>query len=82
MARKPKKWPDYALNSLEGTLLHLKTIERLSRAVQVAAKAGDQSEVIILAGDVRERSQDAVHLLVQARTGEYELEHNTTAAAA
>lgn len=72
MARKPKKWPDYALGSLEGTLLHLKTIERLSRAVQVAAKAGDQAEVIILAGDVRERALNSTHLLVQARTGEYD----------
>lgn len=71
MSHRPRKWPDYALNSLEGTLLHLKTIEAISRQVQTAAKAGDSMEVLILAGDIRERTQNAVQLLVQAKTGDY-----------
>lgn len=71
MPRPLKKWPTYALDSLEGTLFHLKTISEISRQVLVAAKAGDTLEVAMLAGDIRERSQEAAHLLVQARIGDY-----------
>lgn len=71
MPRPIKKWPTYALDSLEGTLFHLKTIGEISRQVQVAAKDGDALAITILAGDIRERSQEAVHLLVQARIGDY-----------
>ncbi len=72
MARKPKKWPDYALSSLEGVLVHLKNIEQLSRQAQVAARDGDRLTAVILNGDIRAQAQSATHLLVQARTGEYE----------
>jgi hypothetical protein len=72
MPRPIKRWPNYALESLEGTLFELKSIAEISRQVQVAAKNGDAMEVAMLAGDIRERTQSAVHLLVQARTGEYE----------
>jgi hypothetical protein len=71
MSQRPKKWPDYALGSLEGTLFELKSIAEISRQVQVAAKNGDALEVTMLAGDIRERTQSAVHLLVQARTGDF-----------
>lgn len=73
MPRPIKKWPDYALGSLEGTLLHLKAISELTRQVQDAATKGDPMQVVILGGDIRERSLNAVHLLVQARTGDYDL---------
>lgn len=69
--RKPKKWPDYALSSLEGVLVHLREIEKLSRLAQVAAKDGDRLAAVILNGDIREKAQSATHLLVQARTGQY-----------
>lgn len=72
MPRPIKKWPDYALGSLEGTVIKLKNIQALSREAQVAAKSGDIGQVIILYGDVRDEALHAVHLLVQARTGEYE----------
>lgn len=80
MGRPLKKWPDYALRSLEGTLIHLKTIDQLSREAQVAAQQGDRMGAVILNGDIRKRAQDAVHLLVQARTGEYEKDEYVTAA--
>lgn len=78
MARRPKKWPTYALDSLEGTLFHLKGIIELTREAQVAAKEGDRMMAVILNGDIRERAQDAVHLLIQARVGNYECEHDPT----
>jgi hypothetical protein len=72
MPRPVKKWPTYALDSLEGTLLQLKQINEISRQVQMAAKDGDAAQVGMLAGDIRDRALDAVHLLVQARTGDYQ----------
>lgn len=72
MSQKPKKWPDYALGSLEGTLLHLKTIDGLARQVQEAAKQGDAIQASILSGDIRGKTIDAIALLHQARTGDYE----------
>lgn len=74
MARKPKKWPDYALSSLENSLMHLRSIEQLSRQAQIAAKNGDRLEAVIINGDIRLRAQSAIHLLVQAKTGEYDQE--------
>lgn len=72
MPRPIKRWPNYALESLEGTLFHLKTVTEMARAVQVVAKELGQSDLVILGGDIRDRARDAIHLLVQARTGDYE----------
>lgn len=72
MPQRPKKWPDYALGSLEGTLFHLKAVTEMGRAVQVAAKELGQPDLAILGGDIRDVARDAIHLLVQARTGDYE----------
>lgn len=72
MPRPIKKWPDYALGSLEGTVIKLKNIQNLSREAQVAAINGDFAQTVILSGDIREEALNAVHLLVQARTGDYE----------
>lgn len=71
MSNRPKKWPDYALGSLEGTLLHLKTVERLSREIQAAAKAAGHLEIGMMGGDARSEALNAIDLLRQARTGEY-----------
>jgi shikimate kinase len=72
MARKPAKWPSYALNSLEGTLLQLKTIQKLSREAQTAAMNGEAMKAVAINGDIRNEALLAISLLVQARTGEYE----------
>lgn len=72
MSQKPKKWPDYALGSLEGTLLHLKIIEELAKQVSEAARGGDNGQALILGGDIRSRTLDAIDLLRQARTGDYQ----------
>lgn len=58
--------------------MHLKTIERLSREVQVVAKEAGLWQLVILGGDLRENAQSSVHLLVQARTGDYDNEHDIT----
>jgi hypothetical protein len=72
MARKPAKWPSYALNGLEGTLLQLKTIQKLSREAQTAAMNGEAMKAVVINGDIRNEALLAISLLVQARTGEYE----------
>lgn len=70
--KKPRRWPNYALESLEGTLFHLKDMTEMGRAVQMAAKELGQPDLVILGGDIRDRAREAIHLLVQARTGDYE----------
>jgi len=45
---------------------------KLAREAQVKAVAGDFAHVVILNGDIREKAQRAIHLLVQARTGNYQ----------
>lgn len=73
MSNKPKKWPDYALGSLEGTLMHLKTVEKLSREIQAIGKAMEQPQLVIIGGDARAEALSAIDLLRQARTGDYEI---------
>lgn len=72
MPRPIKRWPNYALDSLEGTLFHLRTIDGLARQIQEEIAEGDTSQVMILSSDIRNRSVDARSLLHQARSGEYE----------
>ena len=72
MTTKSKKWPTNALRSLEDTLALLHDVSKLAREAQVKAVAGDFAHVVILNGDIREKAQRAIHLLVQARTGEYQ----------
>jgi hypothetical protein len=72
VSQKPKKWPDYALNSLEGTLYRLQEIDGLARQIQESAAKGDSSQVLILSSDIRTQVIDGKSLLYQARTGNYE----------
>lgn len=72
MSNRPKKWPDYALGSLEGALMHLKVIDDMAKQLYEAAKRTEQSEFANLSNDIRARSIDARSLLHQARTGDYE----------
>lgn len=69
MATKAKRWPTNALRALEDTLAILQDMGTLARDAQ--AVAGNFAQVVILNGDIRERTQKAIHLLVQARTGDY-----------
>lgn len=71
MATKAKKWPTNALRSLEDTMAILHDVGVLAREAQMCAVAGDFAQVVILNGDIREKAQRAIHLLVQARTGNY-----------
>lgn len=71
MSNKPKKWPDYALGSLEGTLSHLKTIEGLAQELHRLGKKMGQPDLVIMGGDFRAEALTAIDLLRQARTGEY-----------
>lgn len=57
--------------ALEDTLAILQDVGMLAREAQMGAVAGDFAQVVILNGDIRERTQKAIHLLVQARTGDY-----------
>lgn len=72
MSQKPKKWPDYALNSLEGALHYLKSIDELAREVKAQLSKGDPSRAVTLTDDIRTLSIDARDLLHQARTGNYD----------
>lgn len=72
MATKPKPWPRRALWSLEDTLALLHDISNLARETQLHAVAGDFSRIVVVSGDIREKAQTAVHLLMQARTGEFD----------
>lgn len=71
MSDKPKKWPDYALNSLENAVYGLKQVDELARQIQEAHVNGDSHRVLICAGDIRSTALDAKHGLLQARIGEY-----------
>lgn len=70
--RKPKKWPSYALEALETSLILLAEIEGLSREAQRAAKENDRLQAVIINGDIRERAARAREHLVRAKIGEYE----------
>lgn len=71
MSNKPKKWPTYALDSLEGTLLHLKTIAGLAKELETLGGDTGQPDLKSMGVDVRSKALDAIDLLRQARTGEY-----------
>lgn len=77
MGRPLKKWPTYALDSLERTLYELQEIERAARLVQLAIAEGDADSALILLSDVRVASRRCVEHLVRARTGEYDKSETT-----
>lgn len=72
MSNKPKKWPSYALECLEGTVYNLKVIDDTARQVQEHLARGEQMQAFIYLNDIRNRIVDARSLLHQARSGEYE----------
>jgi hypothetical protein len=71
MTRPIKKWPTYALDSLENAVYGLKNIDELARQVQEALVSGDSNRAIICAGDIRSKALDAKAGLLQARIGDY-----------
>lgn len=72
MGRPLKKWPTYALDSLERTLYELQEIERAARLVQLAIAEDDADNALILLSDVRVWSRRCVEHLVRARSGNYD----------
>lgn len=71
MGTTPKKWPTNALRSLEDTLALLHDMDKLAREAQVHAVAGEFPQVVILGGDIRGKVLRAIHLLTQAKSGNY-----------
>jgi hypothetical protein len=72
MAQKPRRWPNYALESLESAVYGLKSIDELARQILEASAQGNHTQAMICAGDIRERALDAKHSLLNARRGDYE----------
>lgn len=72
MSNKPKKWPSYALASLENSLVTLHEIDDLLREVQTQIAKDKRIEAVILAGDIRSRVQDVTGRLARAKSGDYE----------
>lgn len=73
MPRPVKRWPNYALESLEDALMHFKTIEKLGRDLHNMGKATGQPDVANFGNDARSAALSGIHALVQARTGEYDV---------
>lgn len=67
-----KKWPDYALSSLEDALMQFKMLEKLGRELHDFGKSIGQPDVANLGNDARSAALSGIHALVQARTGEYD----------
>lgn len=72
MSNKPKKWPSYALASLENSLVTLHEIDDLLREVQAQIARDNRMEAVILTGDTRSRVQDVTGRLARAKSGEYQ----------
>jgi hypothetical protein len=77
VGRPLKKWPTYALDSLERTLYELQEIERAARAVQLAIAEGNQAAALLLLSDVRVASRRCVEHLLRARSGNYDKSQST-----
>jgi hypothetical protein len=75
--RPIKRWPNYALDSLEATLFELQEIERAARAVQLAIAEGDEAGALLLLSDVRVASRRCVEHLLRARSGNYDKSKST-----
>lgn len=72
MGRPLKKWPDYALSTLEATVDELKELERKAKAAQDALVAGNALEASSQMGDVRVAALRCVANLANAKIGKYE----------
>ncbi len=72
MARRPKKWPSYALAALENTQVRLADIRKLSREAQTAIVAGNELLAVTLLSDIRDKAAEASELLARAHRGDYE----------
>lgn len=74
MGRPLKKWPSYALESLENTLALLKDFDRDLRRAQELMAGGEHERAQIAMSDARASALKCVEHLVRARTGEYQRE--------
>jgi hypothetical protein len=71
MSAKPKKWPSYALSSLENAQSLFQDIDKTAKEAQLAIQAGREIEAIIILSDVREMAIRGVGHMQQAYTGNY-----------
>lgn len=72
MARRPKKWPTYALAALENSQVRLADIRKLSRDAQKAIVDGNELLAVTLLSDIRDKAAEASELLARAHRGDYE----------
>lgn len=69
---RPKKWPSYALESLENTLALLKDFDRELKRAQELMADGEHERAQIAMSDARASALKCVEHLVRARAGKYE----------
>lgn len=72
MATARKKWPSYALESLEDMRFQFTETHRLTEQAKQLMKEGKVQEAKDLLNDIQLRSVWGVSLTVQAYTGVYE----------
>lgn len=72
MPRAAREWPTRALWVLEDTKALAQEIDGLAREAQVALKAGNSLEAVIVLSDVRSRATVIFDKLTKARAGQYE----------
>lgn len=68
-----KRWPDFALSSLEDALMQFKTLEKLGHDLHKLGKETGLTDVSNMGNDARSAALSGIHALVQARTGEYDV---------
>jgi hypothetical protein len=74
MGRPAKKWPHFALQQLENTVVRLKELERKTSKAQDAIVLGDATTAMRDLSDVRVMALECVAELVRSRIGKYEQE--------
>ncbi len=71
MGYKPKKWPSYALESLENSLALTQRIDKASREAQEALVTNNPMLVVLDLSDIRQYAQQIRESLVRSRAGDY-----------
>lgn len=71
MGYKPKKWPTYALESLEDSLALTQRIDKASREAQEALVKNNPMLALLALSDIRQYTQQIRESLVRSRAGDY-----------
>lgn len=69
---QPKKWPTYALETLENTVDRLKELEQKASLIEDAILSGNDLSAIRELSEVRVMALKMVAELVQSRIGKYD----------